>query len=72
MSAPTLSVEDELLREIQETPQEHRVQLLQIVREFRESVTLLSARESFRRGWHQAMTGQTHPIEELWDGIDTH
>ncbi|MGB3199708.1 MAG: hypothetical protein WBA99_02330 [Nodosilinea sp.] len=35
-----------------------------------EFVTLKSAEESFRQGWHEAMTGQTIPLAELWDGID--
>jgi len=26
--------------------------------------------ESIRQGWHEAMTGQTHPIAQLWDEID--
>jgi predicted RNase H-like HicB family nuclease len=34
------------------------------------SVMLQSAGASFRRGWRQAMTGQTHPVSELWAGID--
>lgn len=25
---------------------------------------------SFRQGWHEAMTGQTRPISELWDALD--
>jgi hypothetical protein len=32
--------------------------------------TLPSAAESFRQGWHDAMTGNTIPIAQLWDGID--
>jgi hypothetical protein len=32
--------------------------------------TLKSAEECFRQGWHEAMTGQTVPFSELWDGID--
>jgi hypothetical protein len=44
--------------------------LLQIVRLFRESVTLPSAESSFRQGWQEAMTGNTIPISQLWDGID--
>lgn len=24
----------------------------------------------FRQGWHEAMTGQTLPVAQLWDGID--
>ncbi|MGB3308984.1 MAG: hypothetical protein WBG32_16010 [Nodosilinea sp.] len=33
-------------------------------------VTLKNAEESFRQGCHEAMTGQTIPLSELWDGID--
>jgi hypothetical protein len=29
-----------------------------------------SVREGIRQGWHEAMTGQTYPISQLWDGID--
>jgi len=25
--------------------------------------------EHFRESWHEAMTGQTHPIEELWADV---
>jgi hypothetical protein len=32
--------------------------------------TLKSAEECFRQGWHEAMTGKTVPLSELWDGID--
>ncbi|MGB3266867.1 MAG: hypothetical protein WBA89_23250 [Microcoleus sp.] len=31
---------------------------------------LKSAEECFRQGWKEAMTGQTVPLSELWDGID--
>lgn len=27
--------------------------------------------ESFRRGWHDAMTGKTRPIEEIWGELDS-
>jgi hypothetical protein len=29
-----------------------------------------SIREGIRQGWHEAMTGQTYPISQLWNGID--
>ncbi|HYW19052.1 MAG TPA: hypothetical protein VE956_06980 [Nodularia sp. (in: cyanobacteria)] len=29
-----------------------------------------SAIESFRQGWHDAMTGNTLPVSQLWKGID--
>lgn len=31
---------------------------------------LESAVESFREGWYEAMTGQTIPVSQLWEGID--
>ena len=32
--------------------------------------SLESPKDSFRRSWHEAMTGQTLPISQLWDDID--
>ncbi len=32
--------------------------------------SLKSAEECFRQGWEEAMTGQTVPLSELWEGID--
>ncbi|MGI0481199.1 hypothetical protein ACN4EE_10440 [Geminocystis sp. CENA526] len=31
---------------------------------------LKSAVESFTQGWQEAMTGKTHPLDELWIGIE--
>jgi hypothetical protein len=62
--------EDRIINEIRETLGEYLPNLLQIVRLFRESVTLKTAEASFRQGWHEAMTGQTTPVSELWEGID--
>ena len=61
---------EQAIQEIQQTPQEYLPSLLQIIRLFRESVTLKSAEASFRQGWKEAMDGQTIPVSELWDGID--
>ena len=55
--------------EIQETPEEYLLLLLEIVRLFRESVTLKPAEASFRRGWKEAMAGETRPVSELWESI---
>jgi hypothetical protein len=44
--------------------------LLQIVRLFRESVTLKPAEDSFRQGWKESMAGETLPVSELWNDID--
>jgi len=61
---------EQLVCEIKETPEEYLPILLEIVRLFRESVTLKPAEASFRQGWKEAMTGQTRPVSELWEGID--
>ena len=44
--------------------------LLNIIRLFRESVTLKPAEMSFKKGWEEAMSGETMPLEDLWEGID--
>ena len=70
MSAEISVYEKQLIREIEETPQEYLPNLLQIVRLFRESVVLKTAGDSFRQGWKEAMAGETRPVSELWDDID--
>ena len=29
-----------------------------------------TAEESFRQGWYEAITDNTIPVSQLWDGID--
>lgn len=70
MAVSALNLEELLVREAREMPQEYWPNLLQIVRLYRESVTLKPAEASFRQGWQEAMTGQTRPVSELWEGID--
>ena len=69
-NATTTEILEQLLEEIQQTPREYLPNLLQIVRLFRESVTQGTAEESFSQGWQEAMTGNTLPVSQLWDGID--
>jgi len=52
-------------------PEEYLPNLLQIIRLFRESVALKPAETSFRKGWREALAGETMPVSELWEGIDT-
>ena len=66
----TTKILEQMMQEINKTPQEHLPSLLQIIRLFRESVTLKSAEDSFRQGWQEAMKGDTIPVSQLWDGID--
>jgi len=70
MSSQISTYEKRLVREIRETPAEYWPSLLQLIRLFRESVTLKPADASFRQGWQEAMAGQTRPLTELWEGID--
>lgn len=62
--------EKQLLRAIKEIPEEYLPNLLQIVRLFHESVTLKPAKASFRQGWKEALTSETHPISELCEDIE--
>jgi hypothetical protein len=70
MSSRVPAYEKQIVREIRATPREYWPNLLQLVRLFRESVTLPPAEASFRQGWQEAMTGQTRPVSELWEDID--
>lgn len=62
--------EQQLIREVKQTPAEYQPILLQVVRLFRESVELKPAAESLRQGWKEAMDGETRPASELWEGLD--
>ena len=35
-----------------------------------ENIVLKPAKECFRQGWQDVMTGNIQPIPELWEGID--
>jgi len=61
---------DLLIREIKATPGEYLPALLNMIRLFRESITLKPAENSFQQGWQEAMEGETMPVDELWVGID--
>jgi len=59
------------MQEIKATPDEYLPALLNIMRLFRESITLKSAEQSFQQGWQEAMAGETMPLDELWVGIES-
>jgi len=62
--------EEQLIKEMRGTPEEYLPNLLQIVRLFRESVSLKSAGDSFRQGWQESQAGNTMPVSELWKDIE--
>ncbi|MDZ7956728.1 MAG: hypothetical protein RMY34_02270 [Aulosira sp. DedQUE10] len=49
-----------------------RVRVIVLITEENEADDELveSASESFRQGWYDAMTGNTVPVSQLWEGID--
>ena len=70
MATQVSAYTEQLVHEIKETPDEYLPILLEVVRLFRESVTLKPAGASFRQGWKEALAGETRPVSELWEGID--
>lgn len=59
-----------LHNEIDQMPSEHLEALWNIVHTFRESVSLPSAKASVEKGLQEAIQGETHPMDSLWEGID--
>jgi len=70
MGSKSIRYEEQLDLEIKKLPGEYLPNLLQIVRLFRESVTLKLAENSFSQGWKESLAGETRPVSELWDGIN--
>ncbi len=70
MSAGLSEIQRELLAELRGVPEEYYPFLLRMIRDYRESVLLQPAAESFRRGWEEARRGETQPLDRLWEGID--
>jgi hypothetical protein len=62
--------EKQLAYEIKNVPKEYLPHLLQIIRIYRDSVSLKPAEDSFRQGWNESLAGVVHPVSDLWDGID--
>ena len=60
----------QLLAELEGLPEEYYPFLLQMIRNYRESVLLQPAADSFRRGWEEAKGGDTLPVDRLWEGLD--
>ncbi len=65
---PTLYTK-KISQEIEKTPDEYLPALLEMVRLFRETVTLKPADESFAQGWKEAMNNELLPLDQLWEGI---
>ena len=62
---------EKIEQEIQKTPDEYLPMLLEMIRLFRQSEVLKPADESFRQGRQEALDGETMPVSELWNNLDT-
>ncbi len=60
----------QVLAEVEALPPEFLPFLLQMIRAYRESVSLQPAAESFQRGWQEAQAEETFPVRRLWEGVD--
>jgi hypothetical protein len=70
MATATTMYRDQVLAELEALPEEYLPFVLQLMRAFRESITLKPAADSFRQGWQEAQQGETFPVATLWDDID--
>jgi 3-methyladenine DNA glycosylase AlkD len=68
----TTAVLEQLKQEIEQTPPEYLSNLLQIVRLFRESVTLKPAEAILSQEWQEATPEQTQLVteENAWDVLE--
>jgi DNA-directed RNA polymerase specialized sigma54-like protein len=68
--AQSLSIEDqlELMKTLSTLIQQNHVLMIQAQENDDDEIGFSA--ESFRRSWHQAMTGQTLPLEKLWEDSD--
>ena len=75
MATDSKNIVQQLYAEIGRTPERYRPLLLRLVRSFREGIEedepWPSAAESFREGWRDVKAGRVHPVDTLWDGIET-
>ncbi len=60
---------EQIQLEIRQTPNEYLPALFNIIHNFRESICINSASESFAAGWTDLKAGRYEPIETLWDNI---
>ncbi|MFA7174704.1 MAG: hypothetical protein WC340_15075 [Kiritimatiellia bacterium] len=61
---------DQFLHEIRQVPQQYLPQLLEIVHIYKESIIKKTTVESLEQSWKQAISGETSPVSELWEGVD--
>jgi hypothetical protein len=70
MASASTPYRRQIEEEIEKIPMEFLPSLLKLLQAFRETVQLPAAEDTFRAAWKEAKSGQTHPISELWEGIE--
>lgn len=70
MSKTATKYVDQILHEVEDTPEEYLPHLLNIIQTFKKAARLGAAERSFRRAWKEVKSGKTRPVADLWDGID--
>lgn len=70
MNTATLTYRNQILAELEAVPEEYLPFAVQLMRTFRESITLKPAADSFRQGWREAHRGELSPVTTLWDDVD--
>jgi hypothetical protein len=70
LNEPAAGVAEEIRREVERVAPERLPDLLCLVRRFREESELPPPVERFRRGWRQAMSGETWPLSTLWEDAE--
>jgi hypothetical protein len=69
MSAST-NTRQRVLAELDAVPDEYLPFVLQVIRSFQDTVRLKPAAESLRQALLEARSGETHPVDTLWDDLD--
>ena len=70
MAANKSIYQKQVIAEVEAVPAEFLPLLLQMIRTYRESVSLKPAAESFAQGWREAKAGEIVPLKHLWEGIN--
>ena len=52
------------------TNKNSRVEIIVLIPESAEDFTKEEIISDFRQAWHEAMTGQTIPLSQLWEGME--
>jgi len=70
MTPLEMAYRTQLREEIERIPSEYLEPLLKMLRAYRESLAITTAEESFAQGWREAIKGDVHPLEELWQDVE--